>query len=188
MKTHCDILFRINLNSDNKTTKSVKSQMRILTLSSLFILMLATLFPKTVTSQTIKDFSTVLSETNNRGNNYTELYSLYYDNQPSIIVKASKTIHTQKEQSPKVLEIDVSDLKLFNTKDIKLASIELIRIIYNKDSELSVLNLSQLSTLKQLKAIVIQCDFNCTPNDIKSFIEFDTEDTPSIYYLISIPQ
>ncbi len=188
MKTHCDILFRINLNSDNKTTKSVKSQMRILTLSSLFFLMLSTLSPKTATSQTIKDFSTVISETNKRGNSDTDLNSLYYDNQPSIIIKASKTIRTQKELSPKVLEIDVSDFKLLNSKDNKLASIELIRITYNQNSEISKLNLSQLSTLKQLKAIVFQCDFNCTPNDIKSLIEFSTEDIPSIYYLISIPQ
>lgn len=188
MKTRYNILFRINLNSNNRNAKSDKSQMRILTLSSLFLLMLATLSPKAATSQTIKDFATVIPEINKRGNNHTDLYSLYYDNQPSIIIKASKTIRTQKELSPKILEIDVSNLKSLNTKDSKLASIELIRIIYNKNSELSVLNLSQLSTLKQLKAIVIQCDFNCTPNDIKSFIEFDTEDTTSIYYLISIPQ
>jgi hypothetical protein len=131
----------------------------------------------------IESFSEMLSKAGK-----SDLQSLYYDNQPSLLLKAEKTILTSEKSAPKVLEVNVSNLHLLNDKNFNLSSIELIRVIYNQADATSMLDLSKIRALKALKAIVFQCDFNCSSKEIEALIKSTTKIDASIYYLISIPE
>lgn len=139
--------------------------------------------------QELINFETVkpLYEVNDKSSTI-DLYSLFYDNQPSLLIANEKTVHTNTAYESLVLELNVSDLQLLNNKTHDFKNIQLIRIIYNQYDNPSKFVLSDISDFASLKAIVFQCDFRCNTEKLKNIISVQTKQHIPIYYLISIPQ
>ncbi|MBN2776584.1 MAG: hypothetical protein JXR36_03020 [Bacteroidales bacterium] len=139
--------------------------------------------------QTVTNFETIkpVAEKDMRSGS-SDLYSLYYDNHSSLLISAEKSVSSDSNSENRVLEINVSNLNLVSEKSFNLNSIELIRVIYNQADQPATLDLSKISSLSNLKAIVFQCDFNCTPSQIQKLIAPQNKNDIPIYYLVSIPQ
>jgi hypothetical protein len=153
------------------------------------VLFVSLLFSNFLLSQEINNFETIKpTEQKNTSSGSSDLYALYYDNQPTIVIDKDKSFNSNSELSNRVVEISVSDLSLLSEKDYDLTSIELIRVIYNKSDEIAELDLSKISNLANLRAIVFQCDFKCDPKQIENLISTKSKSIIPIYYLVSIPQ
>jgi hypothetical protein len=152
---------------------------------SLNILLLVSL---SLMSQEIINFETITPREANIKSNTADLYSLYYDNQPSLLIHDKNVTSSSSKTDSRVVEVNVSKLNVLNDNDIDLSSIELIRVIYNQFDIPSELDLSRNSNLTNLKAIVFQCDFKCDPKLIEKLISVQAKNNIPIYYLISIPQ
>lgn len=140
-------------------------------------------------SQAVANFETVKPVTEKDAKSgSSDLYSLYYENHSSLLISSDKSVSTDSKSANRVLEINVSNLNLVNENSYNLSSIELIRVIYNQSDKTSTLDLSKISNLPNLKAIVFQCDFNCTPSQIEILVTSKTKNNIPIYYLVSIPQ
>jgi len=167
---------------------SIKNQRKSINLQGLIFTFILLSISFSAISQEVRNFETVkpLSEKKSHSGT-TDLYSLYYDNQPSLLIHKEKTVLTTKSPA-RVVEINVSNLDLLNNPKLNLKNIELIRVIYNQSDKTSILDLSKIESLSKLKAIVFQCDFNCTKKTIETLISFNTKINLPVYYLISIPE
>ncbi len=161
-----------------------KTKRQHVKISQLILVVIFLSIPFNLISQEVQNFDNVKAIKSGT----SDLHSLYYDNQPSLLIKQGKAISSSDESENRVVELNVSNLHLLNERDYDLSSIELIRVIYNKSDKPSVLDLSKIKGLQNLKAIVFQCNFDCTSKTIEPLISINTKIIPSIYYLISIPE
>lgn len=168
-----------------KTYKARILLINIYRMISLNILLLVSL---SLMSQEILNFETITPKEANIKSNTADLYSLYYDNQPSLLIHDKNATSSSSKTDSRVVEVNVSNLNVLNDRDFDLSSIELIRVIYNQSDKTSQLDLSKISNLTNLKAIVFQCDFKCEPKQIENLISTKAKISIPIYYLVSIPQ
>ncbi len=115
------------------------------------------------------------------------LNSLYFDNNPALIVSKEKTFKTTNE-SPLVLEINASELNLIK-EDLKndFSSIELIKIFHNHGEKPYQLRMDLNELFPNLRAVVFQCDFRCNEKDVEGILTNQSKTSVQYYYLTIIP-
>jgi hypothetical protein len=114
-----------------------------------------------------------------------ELSSLIFDIHPTAYIENGEIAISTDSDRPvtKIIIKDSDSTEVLKTKDAKLQKVKLIQIKLKNFSELSQpLDFSTLNNTNRLKYVYLQCSFDCTDDDIKSYI---TETAPGTIILYS---
>jgi len=117
--------------------------------------------------------------------NADELSSLLFNINPTAYIESENIKITADDGRlvSKIIIQDAESIEVLKTNDTRLQKVKLIQIKLKDVSELSQpLDFSTLENTNRLKYIYLQCSFNCTDTDIKSYI---TETAPGTVILYS---
>jgi len=128
----------------------IEKQSKYFNLLGLMLIIIFLSIPFNLKSQEIQNFDDLRTAKSEP----SDLSSLYYDNHPSLLIKSKKAVLTSEKSQARVVELNVSNLHLLNEQDYDLSGIELIRVIYNQSDKTSILDLSKIKAMKNLKAEV----------------------------------
>ena len=121
-------------------------------------------------------------------NGRSEFNKLAYNLHPTVYVVNGIEKTTYGQGLPIKLTLkDAKSISVLNSGNPKYNKVQLITIKLNKSSDLNTkLDLSSLSGLSELKYIFIKCNFKCTADQLKTFVNansviriFYRSETPS---------
>jgi hypothetical protein len=153
------------------------------------VIIITTLSIGNIFSQEIRNFDLLKNKSfTSASRENTYLNSLYFDNNPALIISKEKTFKTTNDR-PLVLEIKASELNLIK-EDLKndFSSIELIKIFHNQEEKPYQLKKNLNELFPNLRAVVFQCDFICNEKDVEGIITDQSKTSVQYYYLTIIPE
>lgn len=153
------------------------------------VIIITTLSFGDIFSQEIKNFDLIKNKTITiDSREKISLNSLYFDNNPALIISKEKTFKTTNER-PLVLEINASELNLIK-EELKsdFSSIELIKIFCNQGEKPHKIQKDLNELFPNLRAVVFQCDFRCNEKDVEGILTNQSKTSVQYYYLTIIPE
>ena len=110
--------------------------------------------------------------------------SLFFDLHPTAFVNRAQIMG---EDSPLILELQKSDTSvLFQNKE-QFQSVEMLLLKITEQNQLSQpLDLSDLRYFENLRYIIVECHFECSPSKLRRAITGLGD--YKIFYLVSIPR
>ncbi|MEN3323989.1 hypothetical protein VP395_09640 [Mariniflexile soesokkakense] len=123
----------------------------------------------------------------NKKGDREHFYNLIYKQHPTSYV-GNNVIKKYKDNSlvSKLTFNDTKSFNLLNQNNSEFNSIELITVVLNNPNDLnSKLDLTEISGLNSLKYILIKCYFECSKQQIKEFV--NTDSNVRVFYKNEIP-
>jgi hypothetical protein len=113
---------------------------------------------------------------------------LLHGKNPTIYIENSTIINVTGEASPKVLKLlDATSFNLLQDNNSLHNSVEVITITLNRVSDLSNrFDVSRINGFRSLRYIYVKCLFDCTDQQISSFL-LNADSVTTVFYKVVNP-
>ncbi|MCM4159037.1 hypothetical protein FHG64_02090 [Antarcticibacterium flavum] len=115
-----------------------------------------------------------------------EFRKLFYNLQPTLYIEDQK-IKTFDKENPVKAEVYANSVDLLTTQNILFNTVELLAFKLNDAGEISApIDISNLTSFKNLKFIYVECASNCTISRIENM--FLNTGNLTVIYLVATPE
>lgn len=164
----------------NRLNPTLKKLLMVFTLSLFFC---ATGFAQNNIQKIFDDNS------NNRSRSSASIPDdLLHGKNPTIYIENSSIINVTGDESPKVLKfLDASSFNILENNNPLYGNVEVITITLNRLSDLNNnLDVSRISGFTSLRYIYVKCLFDCTDQQIRSFL-LNADAITTVFYKVVNP-